>query len=63
MTTLKFQTGGRHQTSPASPQGSVLQKATDLVTKATEEDKNKNFAEAVRLYQHSVEYFLHAMKC
>jgi hypothetical protein len=40
-----------------------LQKAIDLVTKATEEDKNKNYEEALRLYEHSVEYFLHAIKC
>ncbi|KAK3085720.1 hypothetical protein FSP39_007778 [Pinctada imbricata] len=37
-------------------------KAIELVTKATEEDKNKNYEEALRLYEHSVEYFLHAMK-
>jgi len=41
----------------------VLQKAIDLVTKATAEDKNKNYEEALRLYEHAVEYFLHAMKC
>jgi vacuolar protein-sorting-associated protein 4 len=41
----------------------LLQKAIDLVTKATEEDKNKNYEEALRLYEHSVEYFLHAIKC
>ena len=34
-----------------------------MVTKATEEDKNKNYGEALRLYEHSVEYFLHAIKC
>ncbi len=33
------------------------------MTKATEEDKNKNYEEALRLYEHSVEYFLHAIKC
>lgn len=43
--------------------GSTLQKAIDLVTKATEEDKAKNYAEALRLYEHGVEYFLHAIKC
>lgn len=42
---------------------SLTQKAIDLVTKATEEDKNKNYEEALRLYQHAVEYFLHAIKC
>lgn len=40
-----------------------MQKAIDLVTKATEEDRNKNYAEALRLYEHGVEYFLHAIKC
>lgn len=43
--------------------GTTLQKAIDLVTKATEEDRNKNYAEALRLYEHGVEYFLHAIKC
>lgn len=43
--------------------GSTLQKAIDLVTKATEEDRNKNYEEALRLYEHGVEYFLHAIKC
>lgn len=41
----------------------TLQKAIDLVTKATEEDRNKNYAEALRLYEHGVEHFLHAIKC
>lgn len=40
----------------------ALQKAIDLVTRATEEDKNKNYAEALRLYEHAVEYFLHAIR-
>jgi len=40
-----------------------LQKAIDIVTKATEEDSAKNYEEALRLYQHGVEYFLHAIKC
>ena len=42
--------------------GSTLQKAIELVTKATEEDRNKNYEEALRLYEHGVEYFLHAIK-
>lgn len=42
--------------------GSTLQKAIDIVTKATEEDRNKNYEEALRLYEHGVEYFLHAVK-
>ena len=40
-----------------------FQKAIELVTKATNEDKNKNYEEALRLYEHGVEYFLHAIKC
>jgi len=42
--------------------GTTLQKAIDIVTKATEEDRNKNYEEALRLYEHGVEYFLHAVK-
>lgn len=41
----------------------TLQKAIDLVTQATEKDKAKDYEEALKLYQHSVEYFLHAIKC
>ncbi|XP_037278181.2 vacuolar protein sorting-associated protein 4 [Rhipicephalus microplus] len=40
----------------------ALQTAIDLVTRATEEDKNKNYAEALRLYGHAVENFLHAIR-
>ncbi|XP_039286829.1 vacuolar protein sorting-associated protein 4 [Nilaparvata lugens] len=39
-----------------------LQKAIDIITKATEEDKKKNYEEALRLYKYGVEYFLHAIK-
>ena len=42
--------------------GMALQKAIDLVTKATEEDRNRNFEEARRLYEHGVEHFLHSLK-
>ncbi|XP_052862165.1 vacuolar protein sorting-associated protein 4-like [Anopheles cruzii] len=42
--------------------GATLQKAIDIVTQATEEDRNKNYEEALRLYEHGVEYFLHAIK-
>ncbi|XP_035790273.1 vacuolar protein sorting-associated protein 4B-like [Anopheles albimanus] len=41
---------------------SPLHKAIDIVTKATEEDTNRNFKEALALYEHGVEYFLHAIK-
>ncbi|XP_078042310.1 vacuolar protein sorting 4 [Augochlora pura] len=40
----------------------TLQKAIDIVTKATEEDRKKNYEEALRLYEHGVEFFLHAIK-
>ncbi|XP_023854830.1 vacuolar protein sorting-associated protein 4B [Salvelinus sp. IW2-2015] len=39
-----------------------LQKAIDLASKAAEEDKAKNYEEALRLYQHSIQYFLHVVK-
>lgn len=42
--------------------GTALQKAIDLVTKATEEDKKRNYAEALHLYENGVNYFLHALK-
>ena len=42
--------------------GTTLQKAIDLVTKATEADTAKNYGEALKLYELAVEYFLHAIK-
>ncbi|XP_013385057.1 vacuolar protein sorting-associated protein 4B-like isoform X1 [Lingula anatina] len=39
-----------------------LQKAIDIVTKAVKEDEKKNYEEALRLYTHGVESFLHAIK-
>ncbi|XP_056133522.1 vacuolar protein sorting-associated protein 4B-like [Lampris incognitus] len=42
--------------------GGNLQKAIDLASKAAEEDKAKNYEEALRLYEHSVQYFLHVVK-
>jgi len=39
-----------------------LQKAIEIVSRATEEDKNKNYEEALRQYQYGVQYFLHAIK-
>ncbi|XP_033122815.1 vacuolar protein sorting-associated protein 4A-like isoform X2 [Anneissia japonica] len=39
-----------------------MQKAIDLITKATQEDKEKNYEEALRLYEHGVEYFIHCIK-
>lgn len=40
-----------------------FQKAIDLASKAAEEDKAKNYEEALRCYQHAVQYFLHVVKC
>ncbi|KAM9308618.1 vacuolar protein sorting-associated protein 4B [Gastrophryne carolinensis] len=42
--------------------GTTLQKAIDLASKASQEDKAGNYSEACRLYQASVEYFLHVVK-
>lgn len=39
------------------------QKAIDLANKASDEDKAKNYEEALRLYQHAIQYFLHVVKC
>lgn len=40
-----------------------MQKAIELVTKATEEDTKKNYNDALRLYTNACDYFMHAMKC
>ncbi|XP_043921190.1 vacuolar protein sorting-associated protein 4B [Protopterus annectens] len=40
----------------------TLQKAIDLASKAAQEDKAGNYEEALRLYQGSVQYFLHVIK-
>lgn len=40
----------------------TLKKAIDLATRASEEDKAENFEEAIKLYRHAVEYFLHYVK-
>uniref|UniRef100_A0A673J534 vesicle-fusing ATPase n=1 Tax=Sinocyclocheilus rhinocerous TaxID=307959 RepID=A0A673J534_9TELE len=37
-------------------------KAIDLASRASEEDKAKNYEEALRLYQHAIQYFLHVVK-
>ncbi|XP_028855630.1 vacuolar protein sorting-associated protein 4B-like isoform X1 [Denticeps clupeoides] len=39
-----------------------LQKAIDLANRAAEEDKAKNYKEALSLYQHAIQYFLHVVK-
>ncbi|XP_068092883.1 vacuolar protein sorting-associated protein 4B [Hyperolius riggenbachi] len=42
--------------------GTNLQKAIDLASKASVEDKAGNYEEALRLYQAAVQYFLHVVK-
>lgn len=42
--------------------GGNLQKAIDLVTKASAEDKAKNYEEALRCYESAIQYFLHVIK-
>eukprot|EP00126_Sphaerothecum_destruens_P000759 Sdes_comp10983_c0_seq1m2621 len=39
-----------------------LQKAIELVTKATEEDQAQNYPEALKLYEHALQYFMTALK-
>ncbi|XP_003738029.1 vacuolar protein sorting-associated protein 4B [Galendromus occidentalis] len=40
----------------------ALQKGIDTIAKATEEDRNQNYREALRLYEHGIDYFIHAMR-
>lgn len=40
-----------------------FQKAIDLASKAAQEDKAQNYAEALGLYEAAVQYFLHVVKC
>lgn len=41
----------------------TLQKAIELVKKATEADQEQKYEEALPLYEHAIDYFLHALKC
>ncbi|CAB3410802.1 unnamed protein product [Caenorhabditis bovis] len=41
---------------------SALQKAIELVTKATEDDTAGKYDSALRFYDQAIEYFLHAIK-
>lgn len=41
----------------------LFQKAIDLASKASQEDKAKNYEEALRCYEQAVQYFLHVVKC
>lgn len=40
----------------------AIQKARDLISKATDEDKRRNFSEARQLYEHGIEYLLQSLK-
>lgn len=42
--------------------GGTLEKAIDLVQKATAEDRAENYEEALRLYEAAISYFLHVIK-
>ncbi|KAI6203507.1 Vesicle-fusing ATPase [Aphelenchoides besseyi] len=39
-----------------------MSKAIELVQRATDEDRRKNYREALNLYSHGCEYFMHALK-
>ena len=41
----------------------LFQKAIELVKKATDADNAENYEEALHLYEHAIDYFLHALKC
>ena len=41
----------------------VPQKAIELVKKATDADQEQKYEEALPLYEHAIDYFLHALKC
>ncbi|OQR75957.1 vacuolar protein sorting-associated protein 4B-like [Tropilaelaps mercedesae] len=51
-----------HPQEAMASNSSALNKAIELVTKATEEDRAKNYKEALRLYEYGIEYFLHAIR-
>lgn len=40
-----------------------LQKAIDLVKKATDADNAEKYDDALHFYEHAIDYFLHALKC
>jgi tetratricopeptide (TPR) repeat protein len=42
--------------------GSAVEKAIELVKKATDADQDQKYEEALPLYQHAIDYFLHALK-
>lgn len=43
--------------------GEFLQKAIQIVQQATDKDNAKEYPEAMRLYQLSLDYFMAALKC
>ena len=40
-----------------------MQKADDIVKRATEADEQEKYEEAITLYNHAVECFLYTLKC
>ena len=42
--------------------GEATDKAIETAEKATEEDHNKNYAEAAKLYEQAVQHYLHALR-
>lgn len=42
---------------------SALQRAIEIVQRAIDEDQKQNYAEAYKLYQNSLDYFMLAMRC
>jgi len=40
-----------------------LQRAIELVQKAIDEDVKHNYAEAYKIYQNALDYFMLALKC
>jgi len=56
-------TGDFLQVHPYFVKRTNCQKAIDIVKKAIEEDEKKEYQEAYRLYQQSLEYFMMALKC
>ncbi len=41
----------------------IFQNAITLVKQATEEDRNKNYPEALRLYKLSLDFFIVVLEC
>lgn len=41
----------------------LFQKGLEVVQRATEEDKKRNYHTALKLYEEGTQYFIHAIKC